>query len=419
MALKVNSEIGLLRRVLIHRPGLEIDRMVPTMMEHLLFDDILDGEEARQEHDIFCEVLEAMGVETVDAQLLLADVLERAEPREDLFAGLVASGRVAERALDRLRELEGVELAEALIAGVLGERTSHGNLFELLPVPNYFFQRDPQIVVGDRVVVSSMATEARERESLLSKIVFRYHEALSGYRRQVEIHSPPHAAPDIGPAYPFPTLEGGDILVAAPEILLVGISERTNRRGVEVLAETLRREDTSFRHLLAIELPSRRAYMHLDTVFTIVDHHACLAYPAVIGADGPEAARVYSVNLFSDELTFTLQPSLLRALADRGLELDMIPCGGNDLIDQEREQWTDGANAFAVAPGVIFFYQRNRKTAEELERRGWRVLTHRQALESSDLRTGGPTAVVFSGHELSRARGGPRCMTMPLEREDL
>jgi hypothetical protein len=119
-----------------------------------------------------------------------------------------------------------------------------------------------------------------------------------------------------------------------------------------------------------------------------------------------------------DELTFTLEPSLLFALADRGMELEMIPCGGRDLIDQEREEWTDGANAFAVAPGVVFFYQRNRKTAEELSRRGWRVLTDLQALETSDLRAGGPTAVVFAGHELSRARGGPRCMTMPLEREE-
>jgi arginine deiminase len=422
MPLSVYSEIGRLRRVLLHRPGREIDWMVPAMMEHLLFDDILDGEEARSEHDTFRRLLERLGVETLDATSLLADVLAADEGvRRELLDELEASHRVPSKALRRLRELPPDDLAAGLVGGLRSEEPPRrgGGLFDLLPVPNYFFQRDPQIVVGNRVVVSSMATEAREREPLLASTIFRHHPALSGYEDLFAVHSPPHATPDYGPVYPYPSLEGGDVLIASPELLLVGISERTNRRGLEALADYLRREDTPFRHLIAVELPPRRAFMHLDTVFTLVDKNLCIGYLPVVEPGGPESARVYRVDLGSGELTFTLQPSLLGALAAAGMELEIVPCGGeDDFLEQQREQWTDGANAFAVAPGVIFLYHKNRHTTEGLARRGWQVLTEGEALRAPDLGSG-PTVITFSGRELSRARGGPRCMTMPLEREAL
>jgi arginine deiminase len=391
-------------------------------MEHLLFDDILDGEEARAEHDTFRTLLERLGVETLDATVLLAEVLGNDEAaRRELLAELEGSHRLPERALRRLQELSPADLASGLVSGLRSEEPPRrgGGLFDLLPVPNYFFQRDPQIVVGNRVVLSSMATEAREREPVLASTIFRHHPALQGYRHVFAVHSPPHATPDYGPVYPYPSLEGGDVLVASAEVLLVGISERTNRRGLETLADYLRREDTTFRHLIAVELPPRRAFMHLDTVFTLIDRNLCIGYRPVVEPDGPESARVYRVDLGSGELTFTLQPSLLGALAAVGIELEMVACGGDDdFLEQQREQWTDGANAFAVAPGVIFLYHKNRHTTAGLARRGWRVLSEEQALAAADL-GGGPTVITFSGRELSRARGGPRCMTMPLERESL
>jgi arginine deiminase len=421
MPLRVYSEIGPLRRVLLHRPGLEIDRMVPAMMEHLLFDDILDGEEARQEHDTFRTLLERLGVETLDAVTLLQETLARQrDARGGLLAELAASHRLREPVLRRLGALPPAELATALVYGLRSEEPQRpgGSLFDLLPIPNYFFQRDPQVVLGDRVLISSMATEAREREPMLARAIFRHHPALSGYADLFAVHSPPHAVPDYGPAYPYPSIEGGDVLVASREVLLVGISERTNRRGVEALADYLRREQTSFRHLLAVELPPRRAFMHLDTVFTFVDRNLCIAYTPVIEPGGPEAARVSRVDLEGEELTFRLQPSLRGALSALGIEVDVVPCGGGgDFLDQQREQWTDGANAFAVAPGVIFLYHKNRNTTDGLAARGWRVLTEGEALAAADLGSG-KTCITFSGRELSRARGGPRCMTMPLERDD-
>jgi arginine deiminase len=425
MPIRVDSEIGRLRRVLVHRPGREIDWMVPAMMGSLLFDDILDGDEAREEHDLFSKVLVQAGVEVLDAQSLLADVLAHEAPRKQLLNELEAEYGVPFSLVHRLDELPPQELASALIEGIRApaEISDAGRLlfFQLNPVPNYFFQRDPQVVMGNRVVVSSMATDAREREPLLARTLFEHHPALSGSAALFEIDVPPSGAPQHNPHFPYPNLEGGDVLVVSPEIVLVGLSERTNRRGIEVLAEYLRLEETPFRHLIMVELPRRRSYMHLDTVFTLIDRNLCLAYLPVIEPGGPESAHVYSVDLYAKELTFTLRPSLLKTLADLGLDLDVVPCGGaSEAIDQQREQWTDGANAFAVAPGLIFLYRRNRRTMEELARRGWRVLPDEEVVAGKhDLLGGGPAVVSLCSNELSRARGGPRCMTMPIERDPL
>lgn len=425
MSIRVDSEIGRLRRVLVHRPGREIDWMVPSMMADLLFDDILDGDEAREEHALFCAVLRQAGVEVLYAQDLLADVLCYPGPRGKLLAELERDYAVPPRLVQRLGELPPGELATTLVEGIRASprapEAARRQFFELNPVPNYFFQRDPQVVLGNRLVVSSMATEAREREPLLARTLIEGHPSFADLGAMFEIEVPPSGAPQHDPHFPYPTLEGGDVVVLSSEIVLVGISERTNRSGAEVFAEYLRLEETSFRHLILLELPHRRSYMHLDTVFTHIDRGLCLAYLAAIEPGGPEAARVYSVDLYARELAFTRRPALLPLLADLGLPLEVVPCGGGlDAIDQQREQWTDGANAFAIAPGVILLYRRNRKTIEELGRRGWRVLAGDEvAAGRHDLLAGGPAVVTLLSNELSRARGGPRCMTMPLARDPL
>ena len=421
MSVRVDSEIGRLRRVLVHRPGLEIDRMVPTMMEELLFDDILDGDAARREHRIFRRVLRRAGVEVLTAGDLLAEVLELAAAREALLERLEAM-RVPRRVRDRLAGHPAAGLAAELIEGVRGNGGAGGarrRSFDLPPVPNYFFQRDPQVVMGDRVLISSMATDARGREPLLASLLFEFHPDLRCAAEPLRLEPGGGESREDGRLFPRPRLEGGDVLVPSPDVLLVGVSQRTSRRGVERLAEVLHDAGCQFHHLLLVELPARRAYMHLDTVFTLIDHDCCLAYLPVVAGGGPESAMVYRVELDGDQLSYTRCPPLLDTLAELGLELEVVPCGGDDdLIHQEREQWTDGANAFAIAPGVILLYRRNRRSAAALAARGWRVLTERRALaEDEQLIGAGRTVITFAGHELSRARGGPRCMTMPLERE--
>lgn len=424
MAIRVESEIGRLRRVMIVRPGPEIDRMVPSMMEELLFDDILDGDQARREHEGFGDLLRRCDVETLDARSLLNEVMEVEEARERVLERVRSAAPGLMPVVRELIEQGPGVLADALISGVRAQPEASEDLFAILPVPNYFFQRDPQVVFGDRVMISSMATGAREREPFLSRLLFEHHPALGGYRELFAIEHPRHQWPGRFPRHPHPTLEGGDVLVADSHTLLVGISERTNRRGVEVLAAHLRshmREgESSFHNLILVELPAKRTYMHLDTVFTFIDHGLALAHLPVIERTGSEAASIYQVDLTSKNLTFTVRSSLSKVLSELGIDLEVVPCGGSDPMDQEREQWTDGANAFAVAPGVIFLYRRNARTLEELDRRGFRVLTEEEVRAGDLPLVGqGPTVVTLLGNELARARGGPRCMTHPLERDAL
>jgi arginine deiminase len=426
MTLRVHSEIGKLNSVLVHLPGGEIDRMVPAMMEELLFDDILFGSRAREEHRRFQQVLGYVADEVLDVQGLLAEVLAVPEHRDAILADLARVFHWGPDMDYRLRDFSPEELAGVLVAGIekpTGEvAQSSSELYWLAPVPNYFFQRDPLVVVGDRAIRASMATPARAREPLLSGYVFQYHPRLA---RSDGVFWFQEFSAEFGPATSYarmrPTLEGGDILVLREDLLAIGYSERTEKTTIERLAETLKAKKSPVKRLLLVAIPPARSTMHLDTVFTVISREECLVYGPMILSGGAEEADVYQCDLSRRSLAWTSEKDLLSVLKTQGLDLAPVRCGGNDPIAERREQWTDGANAFALAPGLILLYDRNVRTADELSRAGYRVVDEADLLLGrEELLPGvGKCVVRLAAHELSRARGGPRCMAMPLVREDL
>jgi len=427
MTLSVTSEIGTLRSVLVHLPGREIDRMVPSMMRDLLFDDILFGARAREEHRRFQKILGLVAEEVLDVRDLLEEVLADPARKTALLGDLARDLGWNAGLTARLEPLSPSALAAALIEGVPREEPaisdSIDSLFLLPPVPNYFFQRDPAVVVGDRVVRASMATPARLREPLLSGAVFAHHPRFARpggpfwFREFSSAWGPP-----VSWARMRPTLEGGDVLVLREDLLAIGYSERTEKTTIERLAEALKREKSPVKRIVVVGIPPARSYMHLDTVFTVVSEGEALCYGPMILAGGAEEADVYEADLTKREITWTTANDLLSALRARRLDLSPIPCGGADPIDQQREQWTDGANAFALAPGIIVCYERNERTAEQLAAHGFAIVRDDDLLLGrTELATkrGRKYAIQLSSTELARARGGPRCMTMPLVREEL
>ncbi len=420
ITLNVGSEVGRLRSVLMHEPGREVDLMVPVMMEELLFDDILYGDTARAEHSRFRRVLQLAGVEVIDAQDLLAEALAINEARSWLVESLFDV--LAEPTRERLLAVEPAQLAKHLVHGILLDHRTTGidvdDLFEVPPIPNWCFQRDPQVVIGENVMISAMATAARWRETLLASAIFRFHPRVQspvlldltapGAGRRVHL----------GPMRP--RFEGGDVLVLSPAVVAVGLSERTNRTGVRRLIDALATLDGGPRWMVVVQVPPRRAYMHIDTVLTPIDHGACLVYPPIISDRGSDAAQVYEIDLHAANRRAQSRESLLGTLKELGIDYEPIPCGGDDPVLQQREQWTDGANAFAIAPGVIVLFDRNRATAETLDQHGYRVVSAEELLlgrAEVDVDSDERTCILLPSHEISRARGGPHCLTHPLVRD--
>jgi len=397
--------------------------MVPAMMEQLLFDDILYGDRAREEHAQFRRVMQLFGVEVTDATNLLEAALATDGARrwviDVLFQELDSAGRA------KLERCSTEELASLLVAGSSPRAQPAGveveDLYEVPPLPNWCFQRDPQIVLGQRVILPSMAAPARHREGLLTRTIFGFHPEL----RNVPVLLDPIATDQTHPMFldlQRPALEGGDVLVLSPEVLVVGLSERTNKIAIKHLGRELAKRDDAPRWLITVPLPRRRAYMHLDTLITPVDRDACLVYPPVILAGGREQAEAYEVDLHADEPTPVARGPLLDCLARRGIEMEPIPCGGSDPVSQQREQWTDGANALALAPGTIVLYARNRVTADVLDQHGFRIIDAKDLLlgrEEASIDEGRRVCVLLPSHEMSRARGGPHCLTHPLLRDTL
>jgi arginine deiminase len=426
--LSVFSEIDRLRQVVVHRPGAEVDYMVPDMMEQLLFDDILCGDLARAEFDLFLQVLARVAEEVLDIQDLFVEALAPEPVKEAFIEDLRRLADLPEDVCGLLRDLPGADAARSLITGIpWPDDLDHGHWqrssfdYRLSPVPNLLFMRDPAAVVGRGYNIHFMASWAREREPLILSYVFRHHPRLRHLREEDRLFD--QITPLLQGRIRLPqSLEGGDTLVLSEKVLAVGCSERTSADAVHMLAERLRRDyrrnGSGFETLLMVLMPRTRSAMHLDTIFTRISQDECLVYPPYFTDGSRTLLNVVRFDLRQDGIRTDLKPNLLTALRAEGIELRPIRCGGDDPILQQREQWTDGANAFAMAPGVILLYSRNRATAGQLDAAGYRVIQAKDLVRdaSIDLLDGTKYAILMESSELSRARGGPRCMTLPLAR---
>jgi arginine deiminase len=426
MELRVFSEIGRLDCLMTHRPGPEVDCMPPALMEELLFDDILYGPVAREEHDVFTSAIRAFGARNLDFFDLLVEALAvDDEATERLVRRVGEREHLRADQLERLVDLPAGELALALVAGVPQppEHMSLERFFALHPLPNLLMSRDPQVVLGDGLIIASMKSRARAREAELSQFVFSMHPELSEQPHYLDVEREMLASG--APRFGTLTLEGGDVLVLKEGVVTVGVSERTMERSIDLLADTLRGLE-SFRTLIMVRMPMSRSQMHLDTVFTRISEDQCLVYPPMFEEGYAETLSVVSIDLESRSADpGRRHRSFFEACRAAGVDLEPIPCGGrDDYIRQTREQWTDGANSFALAPGLIFMYKRNEATLGELDRHGFDIVSARDFAADPEPVLAGHArgrkfALTLPSSELSRARGGPRCMTMPLSRRPI
>ena len=405
--IKVNSEIGKLKTVILKRPGQEIDNLTPEYLHELLFDDIPYLPVMQDEHDAFAKVLEIQGVRVLYLDDLLTESLNTPEQQLNFVGRLLAEsnflyGYTLDKVKDYLLGLTPREIVAKIMGGIRVDELNINKEKSLLaltldypfymsPMPNLYFTRDPAVCIGSGISINRMREPARRKESFFMKFILENHEMFEGVDVPIWLNRD----------YRY-SIEGGDILVLKKDVLAIGISSRTTAAAIEHIAKNLFAYGSDVKKVLAVNIPKKRAFMHLDTVFTMLDRNMFSIHPWILDKDGNIDSYLLEKGETPDTLSikpFTnISESLGQALGED--EIEFIPCAGGDIIASAREQWSDGTNTLAIAPGVVVTYDRNYITNRIFRRKGLEVIEV-------------PSA------ELSRGRGGPRCMSMPIFREDI
>ncbi|HIY82715.1 MAG TPA: arginine deiminase [Candidatus Rubneribacter avistercoris] len=400
----VKSEIKPLKKVLLHRPGKELLNLTPNTLEELLFDDIPFLKVAQEEHDAFAQALRDNGVEVFYLEDLMAEVLENDPALRSKFlkqwieeAG-IRTERYQKIIFDYmqtnypdakdfvLKTMEGINLAELHTdkSNSLVDLVSESSKMVIKPMPNLYFTRDPFAMIGNGVSINRMYSVTRNRETIYGEYIFTHHPMLKGTPQYYSRYSAFH-------------IEGGDILNINDHVLAIGISQRTEPDAIDEIAHNIFNDKTSpVDTILAFNIPNSRAFMHLDTVFTQIDVDKFTIHPGIMGPLTVFEITPEGAGIKVKEMNDTLENILEKYV---GCPVELIPCGGGDRIAAEREQWNDGSNTLCIAPGKIVVYERNDVTNAVLAEKGLEL-------------------VVVPSAELSRGRGGPRCMSMPIWRED-